>query len=116
MHLVPSSECERGKPDPAPYVEGLRRLGLAAENVIALEDSPAGIKSAVDAVRAPSLHFARDGVMDYGCPRGDQISAEGIISVQKDRANLVSIVQKGFVLGLKHIRRFHLFSQRAIFR
>jgi HAD superfamily hydrolase (TIGR01509 family) len=34
------------KPDPAPYLAALQRLGVDAENAIAVEDSPAGIASA----------------------------------------------------------------------
>jgi HAD superfamily hydrolase (TIGR01509 family) len=47
--LVPSAECPAGKPDPEPYLEALRRLGLRAEDCIAFEDSAAGIQSACDA-------------------------------------------------------------------
>jgi HAD superfamily hydrolase (TIGR01509 family) len=38
-----------GKPDPAPYQVALNRLGITAEQAIALEDSPSGIRSAVGA-------------------------------------------------------------------
>ncbi len=38
-----------GKPDPAPYQVALNKLGITAENAIALEDSPSGIRSAVGA-------------------------------------------------------------------
>jgi beta-phosphoglucomutase len=38
-----------GKPDPAPYQVALSRLGITAEQAIALEDSPSGIRSAVGA-------------------------------------------------------------------
>jgi len=48
-HLVPSEECAAGKPDPAPYLEGLRRMGLDASEAIAVEDSPAGVRSATAA-------------------------------------------------------------------
>ncbi|ARV63010.1 hydrolase [Nostocales cyanobacterium HT-58-2] len=38
-----------GKPDPIPYQVALNRLSLTAEQAIALEDSPSGIRSAVGA-------------------------------------------------------------------
>jgi len=44
--MVIGMECEEAKPHPAPYLEGLRRLGLSAEECIAFEDSPSGTKSA----------------------------------------------------------------------
>lgn len=47
--LVIGSECARAKPDPAPYLEGLRRLGASADVSLAFEDSPSGIRSAVAA-------------------------------------------------------------------
>ena len=47
--LVIASECARGKPDPAPYAEGLRRLGADPATSLAFEDSPPGIRSAVAA-------------------------------------------------------------------
>lgn len=47
--VVIGDECERGKPDPAPYLEGLRRLGADPTASLAFEDSPPGIRSAVGA-------------------------------------------------------------------
>ncbi|PRY26816.1 HAD superfamily hydrolase (TIGR01509 family) [Aliiruegeria haliotis] len=47
--LVIGDECARGKPDPAPYLEGLRRLDADASASLAFEDSPPGIRSAVAA-------------------------------------------------------------------
>lgn len=50
FHTVVIAENEiAGKPDPAPYQVALNRLGLSAEQAIALEDSPSGIRSAVGA-------------------------------------------------------------------
>jgi HAD superfamily hydrolase (TIGR01509 family) len=46
---VSSEEVERGKPAPDVYLEATRRLGVAAERCIAVEDSNAGIRSAVAA-------------------------------------------------------------------
>ncbi|SDJ43663.1 HAD family hydrolase [Aliiruegeria lutimaris] len=47
--LVIGDECVRGKPDPEPYLEGLRRLNADAAVSLAFEDSPTGIRSAVGA-------------------------------------------------------------------
>ncbi len=44
--LVSGFGMPRSKPDPAPYLETLRHLDLSADQVIAFEDSPAGITSA----------------------------------------------------------------------
>lgn len=47
--IVLAEDCIAGKPDPAPYEAALHRLAIAAEQAIALEDSPSGIRSAVSA-------------------------------------------------------------------
>ena len=44
--LVLGDECEAGKPDPAPYREAMRRLGVMPDSAIAFEDSPSGVRSA----------------------------------------------------------------------
>ncbi|KAK4150141.1 glycerol-3-phosphate phosphatase [Chaetomidium leptoderma] len=46
-HLVTAESVANGKPDPACYVLGRERLGLAAadKQVLVLEDSPAGIRA-----------------------------------------------------------------------
>ncbi len=38
-----------GKPDPAPYTHALKQFGLSAQQALAFEDSPSGIRSAVSA-------------------------------------------------------------------
>eukprot|EP00270_Netrium_digitus_P014739 TRINITY_DN5079_c0_g1_i1.p1 TRINITY_DN5079_c0_g1~~TRINITY_DN5079_c0_g1_i1.p1 ORF type:complete len:309 (+),score=85.48 TRINITY_DN5079_c0_g1_i1:228-1154(+) len=47
--LVIGSECQRAKPYPDPYLEGMRLLGVAAHEAFALEDSPSGTRAAVAA-------------------------------------------------------------------
>lgn len=46
---VTAEDCDRGKPDPEPYVRGARALGLDPANLLAAEDTPAGIASALAA-------------------------------------------------------------------
>ncbi|HKH09711.1 MAG TPA: HAD-IA family hydrolase [Rubrobacter sp.] len=47
--VVLSEEVEAVKPDPAPYNEALRKLGVAPGEALAFEDSVSGIASAVGA-------------------------------------------------------------------
>lgn len=47
--IVAAGDCARGKPDPAPYLEAMRRLGVAPDGSIAFEDSRAGVRAAADA-------------------------------------------------------------------
>jgi HAD superfamily hydrolase (TIGR01509 family) len=44
--VLTAEEEERGKPDPAVYLTAARRLGVAPERCLAIEDSLAGIKAA----------------------------------------------------------------------
>lgn len=44
--LVIGDECARPKPDPAPYREGMRRLGATPSTSIAFEDSRSGLRAA----------------------------------------------------------------------
>lgn len=47
--MVIGYECPRAKPYPDPYIKGLSRLGLKAEDCVAFEDSVNGVTSAVSA-------------------------------------------------------------------
>ena len=46
MAAVTAEDCVHGKPDPEPFRRGAELLGLAPGNLVAAEDSPAGITSA----------------------------------------------------------------------
>lgn len=50
--IVLAEDCAAGKPDPAPYLEAMRRLGVRPDDAIAFEDSPAGLAAA----RASGAH------------------------------------------------------------
>ncbi len=47
--VVLAADAPPGKPDPAPYLLGLAKLGVKAEEAITFEDSPTGIRAAVAA-------------------------------------------------------------------
>ncbi|MFV2142800.1 HAD family hydrolase [Isoptericola sp. G70] len=47
--LVTGDQVERGKPDPEPYLVAARRLGVRPSDCVAIEDSPAGLASALAA-------------------------------------------------------------------
>jgi HAD superfamily hydrolase (TIGR01509 family) len=44
--VVLGDECKRGKPDPEPYLEAMRRLNVQPAQAIAFEDSPSGLRAA----------------------------------------------------------------------
>jgi HAD superfamily hydrolase (TIGR01509 family) len=58
---VSSEEVERGKPAPDVYLEAARRMDVAPEHAVAVEDSGAGIRSAKAAgmrvIAIPNPHF-----------------------------------------------------------
>ena len=47
--VISGEECPRGKPHPDPYLAALDRLGVAATDALAFEDSPSGLAAAVAA-------------------------------------------------------------------
>ncbi len=47
--VVDYESTERGKPDPDPFAYGAKLTGYPNENVLAVENAPTGVKSAVDA-------------------------------------------------------------------
>ena len=47
--VVLAEDAPPGKPNPAPYLLGLEKVGVVAPEAIAFEDSPTGIQSAVAA-------------------------------------------------------------------
>ena len=77
--VVLGSDLPIGKPDPLPYMEALKRLGVPASQAIAFEDSPSGIRSAVGAkipvVGIASTHEGLEAegtaivVQDFADPR-----------------------------------------------
>jgi len=74
-------EVERGKPDPLPYLTALERLGLKAEEAIAFEDSPSGMRAAKAA-----------GLFSFGVLTGltademREVGADGAIMTFRDPA------------------------------
>lgn len=44
--VVSGDEVPEGKPNPAPYLLGAERLGLAPEQCLVIEDAPAGVLAA----------------------------------------------------------------------
>jgi mannitol-1-/sugar-/sorbitol-6-phosphatase len=44
-HLITSTDVQRGKPDPEPYLKAAKILGFAPADCIVVEDAPAGIRA-----------------------------------------------------------------------
>lgn len=45
-HIVSSHDCKHGKPHPDPYLLGLKRAGVAANEALVVENAPLGIRAA----------------------------------------------------------------------
>lgn len=60
-HLLIGAELERSKPDPFPYQEAMRRLGIDADRALAFEDSGPGVRSAA---AAGVYTFGMTGALD----------------------------------------------------
>ncbi|MDX2214710.1 MAG: HAD family phosphatase [Oculatellaceae cyanobacterium bins.114] len=67
--VVLGQELPKGKPDPMPYQVALERLGVVAEEAIAFEDSPSGVRSAV-AAGIPTVAIASTHTPDELYPLG----------------------------------------------
>jgi HAD superfamily hydrolase (TIGR01509 family) len=69
--VVSADSVIKGKPHPEPFLAALKQSGVAAEQGVAVEDSAAGAKSAIDAGLATYLinlyekHPTVDGVAGY---------------------------------------------------
>jgi sugar-phosphatase len=93
-HLITSTDVQRGKPDPEPYIKAAKILGLAPADCVVMEDAPAGIRAGkaagarVLALRttAPDLELTQSGadwiVNDLAALRLDS-------SAPKDRIDLI---------------------------
>lgn len=56
--IVAMEDTRRGKPDPEVFLQGARKLGMAPENCIVLEDAPVGIQAAKSAgMKAVGITF-----------------------------------------------------------
>ncbi|MCB8822773.1 HAD family hydrolase [Microvirga rosea] len=69
---VTIEDVVRGKPDPLPYLTALERLGIQADEAVAFEDSPSGMKAAKGA-----------GLFSFGMLTG--LTAEDMQAVGADR-------------------------------
>jgi HAD superfamily hydrolase (TIGR01509 family) len=74
-------EVERGKPDPLPYLTALERLGLKAEEAVAFEDSPSGMRAA----KAAGL-FSFGVLTGLSADEMREIGADGAILTFRDPA------------------------------
>lgn len=88
--IVAMEDTRRGKPDPEVFLLGAKKLGVAPERCIVLEDAPVGIQAAkAGGMRAVGVSFIahhpeeklRAAGADLVVPSLDQINAENLRSL-----------------------------------
>ncbi len=89
--LVSSDDVRRGKPDPEGYLLAAKRLGVAPERCLAVEDTPAGLEAArMAGMRALGITTtfcqaelnAAACIEDFRCVHVSQRSGELCVTVQ----------------------------------
>jgi sugar-phosphatase len=83
-HLVTADSVGRGKPDPEPYLQGAKALGMAPEECLAIEDAPSGITSAARA--GCQVLAVRTTHQDLAVPSVSDLSR---VSLARDGTTLV---------------------------
>lgn len=82
---VCGGDVARKKPDPEAYLLALERLGLAPDQAIALEDSPAGLQAAaragVPCLVSPSHYGAKGPLANFAAARAvvDQLGPNAVV-------------------------------------
>jgi sugar-phosphatase len=84
--IVTRDDVAEGKPDPAGYLLACSQLGVDAAGAMAVEDSPAGVRAALDArvghvVGVSTTHDA------------DELTAAGAHAVLPDLTDLVDLLR-----------------------
>jgi sugar-phosphatase len=99
--LITSTDVQRGKPDPEPYIKAAQILGLVPADCIVIEDAPAGIRAGqaagarVLALRttAPDAELTQSGatwiINDLASLRLDSSSHQDQLGLILDHQRLV---------------------------
>ena len=83
--MVTGFDVKRGKPDPEPYLMGLQKAGIKAEEAIVVENAPLGVESAKGAgifVIAANTGPLEDSILK-------EAGADIVVSGMKDVARLL---------------------------
>jgi HAD superfamily hydrolase (TIGR01509 family) len=70
--IVTREDCERGKPDPEPFLRAARGLGLHPRRCVAIEDTPGGIQAA----KAAGMICV---AVTHSCPRAHLAEADLVV-------------------------------------
>jgi HAD superfamily hydrolase (TIGR01509 family) len=81
MPMVTAEDCSPGKPDPEPFRLGAALLGLQPEDLVAAEDSPAGIASARGAGIGHVIGVTTSGSADALLAAGAHSTAPNLVAL-----------------------------------
>ena len=81
MLMVTAEDCSPGKPDPEPFRLGADLLGLCPEDLVAAEDSPAGIASARAAGIGHVIGMTTSGSADTLLAAGAHSTAPDLVAL-----------------------------------
>jgi len=70
--IVTREDCEKGKPDPEPFLRAARGLGLHPRQCVAIEDTPGGVQAAKAAGMACVA-------VTHSCPRESLAEADLVV-------------------------------------
>ncbi len=79
--MVTAQDCGPGKPDPAPFRRGADLLGLRPADLVAAEDSPAGIASARGAGIGHVIGMTTSGSPDLLLAAGAHTTAPDLVAL-----------------------------------
>ncbi|MFW5808308.1 MAG: HAD family hydrolase [Spirochaetota bacterium] len=79
QHIVSADHVKRGKPAPDIYLETASRLGVRPQNILVLEDSVHGVRSALDAgMNCIAIPYLHGNGLDEGFTDADLIFEGGM--------------------------------------
>jgi HAD superfamily hydrolase (TIGR01509 family) len=85
--IVTREDCEKGKPDPEPFLRAARGLGLHPRQCVAIEDTPGGIQAAKAAGMACIA-------VTHSCPRESLTEADLVVD-DLSSVHLASVLPDG---------------------
>jgi HAD superfamily hydrolase (TIGR01509 family) len=95
---VCGDDVVRGKPDPEPYLQAMRHLGLTAADCIAIEDSPSGALSA-ERAGLPVLVVPSDAPVPAGAARTIVSSLVGQSPLSLRFAHTTHVANSAYAAG-----------------
>jgi HAD superfamily hydrolase (TIGR01509 family) len=85
--VVTRDDCQRGKPDPEPFVRAAVGLGLTPRQCVVIEDTPGGVQAA----RAAGMRCV---AVTHSCPR-ESLAAADLVVDDLETVDLAAVLADG---------------------